>query len=139
MSPSLTVPSTDPLRTAHEALHEAGLARQAILAHERQCVERSRDAAKAFERMGQELRAFMAQTRDARARLHDRVDQTQDRITENQVQVLEGFAALFCTCFNRFGVDLGGHVGAMMATFSFNMSGRSVTPAWSCKHPHMVL
>lgn len=94
MSPSLTVPSTDPLRTAHEALHEAGLARQAILAHERQCVERSRDAAKAFERMGQELRAFMAQTRDARARLHDRVDQTQDRITENQVQVLEGFAAL---------------------------------------------
>ena len=36
----------------------------------------------------------MAQTRDARARLHDRVDQTQNRITENQVQVLEGFAAL---------------------------------------------
>ncbi len=86
--------NTRALHTANEALREASLARQAIIAHERQCVERSREAAQSFERMGQELRAFMAQTRDARARLHDRVDQTQDRITDNQVQVLEGFAAL---------------------------------------------
>jgi uncharacterized protein (DUF3084 family) len=86
--------STRALHTANEALREASLARQAIIAHERQCVERSREAAQSFDRMGQELRAFMAQTRDARTRLHDRVDQTQDRITENQVQVLESFAAL---------------------------------------------
>ena len=85
---------TRALHTANEALREASLARQAIIAHERQCVERSREAAQSFERMGQELRAFIAQARDARTRLHDRVDQTQDRITENQVQVLEGFAAL---------------------------------------------
>lgn len=82
------------LHTANDALREAGLARQAIIAHERQCVERSREAAQAFDRMGQELRAFMAQTRDARIRLHARIDQTRDRITENQMQVLEGFAAL---------------------------------------------
>lgn len=94
MSASIGGGKASALDTANEALREAGLARQAIIAHERQCVERSREAAQSFERMGQELRAFMAQTRDARVRLHDRVDQTQDRITENQVQVLEGFAAL---------------------------------------------
>ena len=44
--------------------------------------------------MGRELRAFMTQTRASRTRLHGRIDQTQDRITENQVQVLEGFTAL---------------------------------------------
>ncbi|PIW30493.1 MAG: hypothetical protein COW30_02075 [Rhodospirillales bacterium CG15_BIG_FIL_POST_REV_8_21_14_020_66_15] len=85
---------TQALSTANEALREAGLARQAIIAHERQCAERSREAARAFERMGRDLRAFMAQAREADTRLHERVDQAQDRITENQVRVLEGFAAL---------------------------------------------
>ncbi|MCF3628153.1 hypothetical protein RJ527_08760 [Thalassospiraceae bacterium LMO-SO8] len=94
MPSTVDTADTPALHTANEALREASLARQAIIAHERQCVERSREAAQSFDRMGQELRAFMAQTRDARTRLHDRVDQTQDRITENQVQVLEGFAAL---------------------------------------------
>tara|TARA_R110001592_G_scaffold64194_1_gene197390 strand:- start:179 stop:610 length:432 start_codon:yes stop_codon:yes gene_type:complete len=94
MTPLSETPETRALNVANDALREASLARQAIIAHERQCVERSREAAQSFDRMGQELRAFMAQTRDARTRLHDRVDQTQDRITENQVQVLEGFAAL---------------------------------------------
>jgi light-regulated signal transduction histidine kinase (bacteriophytochrome) len=82
------------LLTANDALREASLARQAILAHERQCVERSREAAESFQRMGHELRAFMANAHDADRRLHDRVDQAQNRITKNQLQVLEGFTAL---------------------------------------------
>ena len=116
MAPSITAAGSDPLLTANEALREAGLARQAILAHERQCVERSREAAQAFKRMETELRSFMTQTRDADARLHDRVDQTQDRLTENQVQVLEGFAALRSGMIRGlFGalLTLLGGVGAM--------------------------
>lgn len=109
---------TRALHTANDALREASLARQAILAHERQCVERSREAARSFERMGQELRAFMAQTREAQTRLHARVDQTQDRITENQVQVLEGFATL------RSGL-IRGLFAALVA-----LTGGAATMAW---------
>lgn len=78
-------------QTAEEALREAGLARQAILAHERHCVERSRETAQALERIGADLRAFAAQSREARTRLHIRVDGAETRMTENQVKVMAAF------------------------------------------------
>lgn len=79
------------IQLANEALREAGLARQALLAHERHCVERSRETAQSLERIGHDLRAFMAQSRDARARLHARVDGTEARLADNQATVMEAF------------------------------------------------
>ncbi len=115
------------LHLANEALREAGLARQAILSHERQCAERSREAAQAFDRMGHELRSFMNQTRESRVRLHGRIDQTQDRITENQVQVLEGFAALRSGLIQGLfaaTVALAGGIGAMAWYLLTHPAGR---------------
>ena len=124
------IPTHRALNVANEALREAGLARQAILAHERQCVERSREAAQSFDRMGHELRAFMTQTRASRTRLHGRIDQTQDRITENQVQVLEGFAALRSGLIRGLFAALLALVGgtAAMAWYLLTGLGRGMMP-----------
>ena len=78
-------------QTAQDALREAGLARQAILAHERQCVERSREVASALDRIGRDLRAFATQSHGARGRLHDRVDRAEARVAENQGKVMGAF------------------------------------------------
>ena len=65
-----------------------------------------------------------AQTRDARSRLHDRVDQTQDRITENQVQVLEGFAALRSGLIRGLFAALLALTGGAAAMAWYLMTGR---------------
>lgn len=82
---------TQARQTAQEALREAGLARQAILAHERHCVERSRETSAALERIGDDLRAFATQAHEARTRLHARVDHVEARQTENQNKVMAAF------------------------------------------------
>ena len=46
---------------------------------------------------------------------------------------LRGFGAPCWRFVLRFCVDLASQLGAMMATFSFKMSGRCGTPAWSLK------
>lgn len=89
-----TCTDTHARQTANDALREASLAKQAIIAHERQCVERSRDIAATLDRVAHDIRNYISQAHDARARLHERVDQTQDKLAANQVMVSNGFSDL---------------------------------------------
>lgn len=113
---------------ANEALREAGLARQAILAHERQCVERSREVASALERIGHDLRDVMAQTRESRGRLHDRVDRTDARMTENQEKVMEAFDDLRKSMIRALFTVLLSVSGAFAGVLWYLLTGVSFRP-----------
>ena len=87
-------PDGHALRTASDALREASLSKQAILAHEKQCAERYREITEAMDRLAADLRTYLAQSRESRTRLHERVDQANDRIAENQTLVSRGLTDL---------------------------------------------
>ncbi|MEK9673703.1 MAG: hypothetical protein VW268_14570 [Rhodospirillaceae bacterium] len=82
------------LADGYNALREASLAKQAVIAHERQCVERSRDVENALSHISNDIRTYIGEANAARARLHERADQTQNRISENQIIVSRRFGGL---------------------------------------------
>ncbi len=117
MTPPKHLTDADARRTAQDALREAVLARQAIQAHERHCIERAEEVAETLTRVGQDVRDYLAQSRDARRRLHARVDQTNDRIAENHAVVSAGFENLrsgIIRALSALTLTLAGALGTVL-------------------------